>query len=94
MSGLALGIHQDGQAQLPGRTNQASIFLWLNIMNLTTQIAYPERVLIYNAGTGKTVFIGCLKLTTILLFSFSCLIVAPSFYKAPDYPNWTAAAGQ
>lgn len=57
-------------------------------------IAYPERVLIYNAGTGKAVFIGCLKLTTIFLFSFSCLIVAPAFYKAPDYPNWAAAASQ
>lgn len=57
-------------------------------------IAYPERVLIYNAGTGKAVFIGCLKLTTIFLFSFSCLIVAPAFYRAPDYPNWAPAAGQ
>ncbi|KAA6410102.1 MAG: hypothetical protein FRX48_05521 [Lasallia pustulata] len=56
-----------------------------------TKSGYPERLLIYHAGTGKTVFIGCLKLTTIFLFSFSCLILAPSFYYAPDKPNWAAA---
>lgn len=55
---------------------------------------YPERLLIYHAGTGKTVFVGCLKLTTIFLFSFSCLFVAPSLYYAPDTPNWTPALGQ
>lgn len=55
---------------------------------------YPERLLIYHAGTGKTVFVGCLKLTTIFLFSFSCLFVAPSLYYAPDVPNWAPALGQ
>lgn len=55
---------------------------------------YPERLLIYHAGTGKTVFVGCLKLTTIFLFSFSCLFVAPSLYYAPDIPNWAPALGQ
>lgn len=55
---------------------------------------YPERLLIYHAGTGKTVFVGCLKLTTIFLFSFSCLFIAPSLYYAPDAPNWAPALGQ
>ena len=59
----------------------------------TTYIVYPERLLIYHAGTGKTVFIGCLKITTIFLFSFSCLVIAPSFYYDPQEPSWIAAAG-
>lgn len=61
---------------------------------LPQPLGYPGRLLIYHAGTGKTVFIGCLKLTTIFLFSFSCLVLAPSLYYAPDRPNWAAVLGQ
>ncbi|KAI9835008.1 MAG: hypothetical protein M1838_005437 [Thelocarpon superellum] len=51
---------------------------------------YPERLLIYHAGTGKIVFLGCLKLTTIFLFGFSCLVLAPSYYQAKGRLRWMA----
>ena len=56
-------------------------------------VKYPERLLIYNAGTGRTVFIGCLKITTIFVFGFFCLVVAPAHYYAPDEPAWIAGVG-
>lgn len=56
------------------------------------KLAYPERLLIYHAGTGRTVFIGCLKVTTIFVFSFFCLIVAPAHWFAEDEPVWMAPA--
>lgn len=54
---------------------------------------YPERLLIYHAGTGRTVFIGCLKVTTIFVFGFFSLVAAPSHFYAPDEPLWVAAVG-
>lgn len=60
---------------------------------LTLAVTSPERLLVYHAGTGKIVFIGLMKINTIFLFSFSCLVLAPSYYLAPDWPNWTVIAG-
>jgi len=54
--------------------------------------AYPERILIYHAGTGRTVLIGCLKVTTIFIFSFFCLVVAPAHWYADHEPPWVAVA--
>ncbi|TGO85919.1 hypothetical protein BPOR_0351g00020 [Botrytis porri] len=54
--------------------------------------AYPERLLIYHSGTGRTVFLGCLKVTTIFIFVFFTLIVAPAHYYAEDEPEWVAPA--
>jgi hypothetical protein len=56
-------------------------------------VKYPERLLIYHAGTGRTVFIGCLKVTTIFVFGFFSLVAAPSHFYAPDEPLWVAAVG-
>ncbi|KZF26248.1 hypothetical protein L228DRAFT_242688 [Xylona heveae TC161] len=53
---------------------------------------YPERLLIYHSGTGKSVFIGCLKVTTIFIFGFSTLIIGPMCFQAPDVPNLVAGA--
>jgi len=58
----------------------------------TKKAAYPERLLIYYAGTGKTVFIGCMKVTTIFIFSFICLVVAPAHWFAEDELAWTTGA--
>lgn len=33
------------------------------------EIVYPERLLIFHAGTGRTVFLGCLKVITIFVFA-------------------------
>ena len=54
---------------------------------------YPETFLIYHAGVGRIVFIGLLKLTTIFLFSYACFIVAPTYYLAPEEPNWIVPIG-
>ena len=53
----------------------------------------PERILIYHGGTGPTLFLGMLRLTTIFLFGVSCLVVAPAF-AAADYPWYLAPAGK
>jgi hypothetical protein len=49
---------------------------------------YPARLLVYHAGTGRTVFIGCLKVTTIFLVAFFGLIAAPAQLSAPTLPYW------
>ncbi|RFU32573.1 hypothetical protein B7463_g3769, partial [Scytalidium lignicola] len=56
------------------------------------KFAYPERLLVYHAGTGKTVFIGCLKVTTIFVFSFFGLVVAPAHWYSDDEPSWVPGA--
>jgi len=53
---------------------------------------FPERLLVYHAGTGRAVFLGCLKVTTIFIFSFFCLVVAPTHFYAEDQQPWVTAA--
>lgn len=60
---------------------------------LTIPQGYPERLLIYHGGIGRTVFLGCTKITTLFLFAFSSLFIAPTYYYSPTEPNWAAAAG-
>ncbi|MCJ1292472.1 hypothetical protein MMC34_004023 [Xylographa carneopallida] len=55
---------------------------------------YPEHLLIYHAGIGRTVFLGCTKITTLFLFAFSSLFIAPTYYYAPSEPDWAAAASE
>ena len=54
---------------------------------------YPERLLVYHGGTGRTVFAGCLKVTTIFIFSAFALFVAPTHFYAEAEPPWVAPAG-
>ncbi|KAL1965885.1 hypothetical protein VTN77DRAFT_5018 [Rasamsonia byssochlamydoides] len=51
----------------------------------------PERILIYHGGTGKTIFLGMLRVTTIFVFGVSCLVVAPAF-GAAEFPWYIAPA--
>ncbi|KLJ05425.1 hypothetical protein EMPG_11099 [Blastomyces silverae] len=51
-----------------------------------------EEVLIYHAGTGKIAFIGMMRITTLLIFGVSCLVVAPAFYYSGDLPWYIAPA--
>lgn len=60
--------------------------------SLTTWPAYPENLVIYHAGTGRTTFIACLKLTTIFVFVFFGLVVTPAYLKS-DHPLWHAGGG-
>ncbi len=54
---------------------------------------FPERLLIYHAGTPRTTFLACLKLTTLFTFAFFSLVVTPT-YLASDKPVWQAAGGE
>ncbi|PGH34930.1 hypothetical protein GX50_02281 [[Emmonsia] crescens] len=51
-----------------------------------------EEVLIYHAGTGKIAFIGMMRITTLLIFSVSCLVVGPAFYYSGDFPWYITPA--
>jgi hypothetical protein len=44
--------------------------------------AYPESILIYHAGTGRTVFLGILKVSTIFVCAYYCLAEAPAQFRA------------
>ncbi|KAK0730357.1 hypothetical protein B0H67DRAFT_29480 [Lasiosphaeris hirsuta] len=55
------------------------------------RLAFPEHLVIYHAGTGKTTFLACLKLTTIFVFVFFGLIVTPSYLAAREPVQKTAA---
>ncbi|KAJ5632423.1 hypothetical protein N7490_008762 [Penicillium lividum] len=46
----------------------------------------PERILVYYGGTGRAIFLGMLRVSTILLFGAACLVVAPSCYT--DDNEW------
>ncbi|RKF81768.1 hypothetical protein GcM1_179019, partial [Golovinomyces cichoracearum] len=49
---------------------------------------YPAQILIYHAGTGRTVFLGCLKLTTIFICGFFSLVVVPKHILAEKKVPW------
>ncbi|KAJ5788269.1 hypothetical protein N7457_003259 [Penicillium paradoxum] len=51
----------------------------------------PERILVYYGGTGRAIFLGTLRITTVLLFGAACLIVAPACSVA-DYPWYSTPA--
>ncbi|EKD17134.1 uncharacterized protein L3040_005354 [Drepanopeziza brunnea f. sp. 'multigermtubi'] len=51
---------------------------------------FPERLLIYHAGTPRTVFLGCTKVTTIFLCIFFCTVMAPTHFHGEE-SNWVAA---
>lgn len=41
-------------------------------------------MVIYHAGTGKTTFLACLKLTTIFTFAFFGLVATPAYISADE----------
>lgn len=49
--------------------------------------------MVYHAGTGKTVFVGSLKVTTIFLFATTAFFIAPILHNDPEQPMWVAPAG-
>ncbi|MCJ1352264.1 MAG: hypothetical protein MMC33_002248 [Icmadophila ericetorum] len=65
------------------------------LTSFSTPIAklhYPEKLAVYHVGVTKTVFLGCLKLTTIFLFTYTCVFVAPKIYQDVGQPQWLGAA--
>ncbi|OAQ76487.1 4-coumarate-CoA ligase 2 [Purpureocillium lilacinum] len=55
------------------------------------QYEIPERLIIYHAGTGRTTFLAMLKLTSLFVGAFFCLVAVPGYVKA-DKP-WGETAG-
>jgi len=51
---------------------------------------YPERLLIYDAGTGRTVFLSVFKLTAIFIFIAGAGFFAPHYYYDPASPAGSA----
>jgi hypothetical protein len=51
-------------------------------------------MIIYHSGTGRTVFLGCMKLTTIFICTFFCVIAAPNHFYSEEEPLWVAGAGE
>jgi hypothetical protein len=49
--------------------------------------------MVYYGGTGRTVFLGMLRLTTIFLFGSACVIAAPACY-ADEEKKWLAPLGK
>lgn len=52
---------------------------------------FPERLLIYHAGTGRTTFLAALKMTTVFVFGFFGFIVTPAYLSAEETP-WSTTA--
>lgn len=72
----------------PGFSNPPRFFA--SAYQNPSKAAIPERLLIFHAGTGRTVFVGALKVTTIFLFSATLLFIAPTLYNDPEQPSWVA----
>ncbi|TVY85754.1 hypothetical protein LAWI1_G008788, partial [Lachnellula willkommii] len=53
-------------------------------------IVFPERLLVYHAGTGRTVFLGALKVTTIFIATFFCAVLGPTYFYAENEPPWVS----
>jgi len=45
---------------------------------------------VYHAGTGRTVFLGSLKVTTIFIATFFCAVLGPTYFYAEDQPPWVS----
>ena len=40
---------------------------------------------IYHAGTGRTIFLACLKLSTLFIFVFFGFVVTPAYYDKEGF---------
>ncbi|KAH6657383.1 hypothetical protein BKA67DRAFT_555136 [Truncatella angustata] len=52
-----------------------------------TKYKYPERLQLFHAGVSRITFIACVKLSTILIFTFFTYVVTPKYYEKE---GWTA----
>ncbi|KAL8758095.1 MAG: hypothetical protein Q9199_001728 [Rusavskia elegans] len=91
LSGLRPACYQ-GILRLVSKRNAG--LQWRHVSNApaSKKPTLPERTLLYHAGTGRTVFIGSLKLTTFFLFAYSAFLVAPAQFFHPELPIWVPLA--
>ncbi|KAI6083543.1 hypothetical protein F4821DRAFT_262793 [Hypoxylon rubiginosum] len=45
------------------------------------KFAFPERICVYHAGTGRITFLACLKISTLFIFVFFGFVVTPAYYE-------------
>lgn len=53
----------------------------------------PERIVIYHGGTGRTLFIGMLRVSTIFIFGVSTFIIAPTLLDE-EHPWYIGLGGK
>lgn len=80
---------------IPSKTNgkKREFTMTIDVYILTFPV-FPERFLVYHAGTGRIVFQATLKVTTIFLATFFIVALAPAYLKAPDTPVWFSGASK
>ncbi|KAL7620227.1 hypothetical protein AAE478_009220 [Parahypoxylon ruwenzoriense] len=45
------------------------------------KFAYPEMLCVYHAGTGRTTFLACLKVSTLFIFTFFGFVITPACFE-------------
>ncbi|KAI0020742.1 hypothetical protein F4780DRAFT_740642 [Xylariomycetidae sp. FL0641] len=58
---------------------------------LKQRFAFPERLCVYHAGTGRVTFLACLKVTTLFVFSF-VFVVTPFRFEQQGFSLGVALA--
>jgi len=64
------------------------------ISDFLTTAAYPQRLIIFHAGTKRTAFLGMLKVFTVVTFGLLTFFQVPKHYYAEDQPSWVPGAGK
>jgi len=64
------------------------------VANHLISTAFPQRMVIFHAGTKRTAFLGMLKVFTVVTFGLLTFFQVPKHYYAEDQPSWVPGAGK
>ena len=64
-----------------------------NIRISLMKLAFPQRLVIFHAGTARTAFLGMLKVFTVVIFGLLTVYEVPKHFYSEDQPTWVPAAG-
>ncbi|KAI0396510.1 hypothetical protein F5Y17DRAFT_419369 [Xylariaceae sp. FL0594] len=53
------------------------------------KFAFPARLCVYHAGTGRITFLSCLKLSTLFIFAFFGFVITPAHYEKEGFSSTT-----
>ncbi|KAJ2991903.1 hypothetical protein NUW58_g2353 [Xylaria curta] len=56
-----------------------------NTEDSRTEVESYPKVCVYHAGTGRIMFLGCLKLSTLFIFAFFGFVVTPAYYDKEGF---------
>lgn len=59
--------------------------------HLSPTEVFPERLLIYHAGTARTSVLAVIKLTTVFALAFFCTVAGPTYFSSGE-PLWKGVA--